>query len=290
MRMRESRRWNLIDKLLMYLQYPFVINALIVSILIALSSSLFGATLVLKRFSLAGTALSHVAFAAMSIATVLGLLNKMVLVLPVTLIVGAFLLRPHNGQISGDAVIGMVSVGSLAIGYLVMNVFAVSGNVSGDVCTTLFGSTSILTLSAHEVLLCVALSVLAVFAFVVFYNKIFTITFDEGFAKASGMKTGFIGFTVSAIISIIVVVSMELVGSLLVSAFIIFPALSAMRLCGSFKGVVALSAVISMMCSFLGVLVAILAGTPVGATIVVSDIIIFVICCLLRIVFRRKIL
>ena len=182
----------MIDKMIFYFQYPFVRYALIVGVLIALCSSLLGVTLVLKRFSFIGDGLSHVAFGAMAVASVLNFTNNMIFILPVTVICAVLLLRTgQNTKIKGDAVIAMISVGALAIGYLLMNLFATGPNLSGDVCSTLFGSTYILTLTKEQVLLCSVLSVIVVAVFVIFYNKIFCVTFDETFAKATGMKTDF---------------------------------------------------------------------------------------------------
>ena len=255
-----------------YWTFPFVRYALIVGVLIALCSSLFGVTLVLKRFSYLGDGLSHVAFGAMSVATVLHLADSMVLVLPVTILCAVLLLRGgQNAKIHGDAAIGMLSVGTLAFGYLVVNLFSASPNLSGDVCSTLFGSTSILTLTAEEVWLCAGLSVVVVALFVLFYHKIFAVTFDESFAQASGMGARRWQLLLAVIIAVIIVLAMNLVGSLLISALVIFPALAAMRVCRSFLGVTVCAAVFSVVGAAGGILVAILAGTPVGATIVAVD-------------------
>ena len=249
---------------------------MIVGVLIALCSSLLGVTLVLKRFSFIGDGLSHVAFGAMAIAAVLNLSSSMLLVLPVTVICAVLLLRTgQNTKIKGDAAIAMISVGALAVGYLIMNLFSTSTNLSGDVCSTLFGSTSILTLRPSEVWLCAVLSVVVVAAFALFYNKIFAITFDESFSRAVGTRTGIYNLVVAVIIAVIIVLAMNLVGSLLISALVIFPALSAMRLFRSFRSVTVCSAILSVACASLGILTAILAGTPVGSTIVTIDIIAF---------------
>ena len=267
------------EKLAMYLQYPFICYALIVGVLIALCSSLLGVTLVLKRFSFIGDGLSHVAFGAMAIAAVLNLTNEMLLVLPITVISAVLLLR--NGQkarIKGDAAIAMISVGALAFGYLIMNLFSTSSNLSGDVCSTLFGSTSILTLNKKEVWLCAVLSVLVVVIFILFYNKIFTVTFDEDFSTATGTKANAYNLLIAIVIAVIIVLAMNLVGSLLISALVIFPALSAMRLFKSFKSVTICSAVLSVICAFSGIIISILAGTPVGSTIVAVDVAVFAVC------------
>ncbi|MCR5788895.1 MAG: metal ABC transporter permease [Lachnospiraceae bacterium] len=270
-----------VDKLFEYFQYPFVRYALIVGVLIALCSSLLGVTLVLKRFSFIGDGLSHVAFGAISIAAVLQFSNEMVIVLPITVISAILLLRTgQNTRIKGDAAIAMISVGALAFGYLLMNLFSVSSNLSGDVCSTLFGSTSILTLTKGEVWACIILSALVVLLFVFFYNKIFAVTFDEEFSRASGTQTDRYNLMIAVIIAVIIVLAMNLVGSLLISALVIFPALSAMRIFKNFKAVTVCSAVLSVISAFSGIVISILAGTPVGSTIVAVDVAVFLICCI----------
>ena len=265
-----------LEKLALYWQYPFVRYALVVGVLISLCSSLLGVTLVLKRFSFIGDGLSHVAFGAMAVAAVCNLTNDMPLILLITIVSAILLLRTgQNAKINGDAAVAMVSVGSLAIGYLLMNLFSSSSNLSGDVCTTLFGSTSILTLTQTEVRLSVILSVLVVAAFVFFYHKVFAVTFDESFAAATGVRTGIYNLLIAVIIAVIIVLAMNLVGSLLISALVIFPALSAMRVFKSFRSVTICSAVLSVLCSALGILISVLAGTPVGSTIVAVDILVF---------------
>lgn len=262
----------MIETLQFYWTYPFVRYALVVGVLIALCSSLFGVTLVLKRFSYLGDGLSHVAFGAMSVATVLRLADTMLLVLPVTVVCAVLLLRGgRNAKIRGDAAVGMLSVGALAFGYLVVNLFSTSPNLSGDVCSTLFGSTSILTLTEEEVWLCAGLSVVVVALFVLLYQKIFAVTFDETFAQASGVNARRWQLLLTVIIAVIIVLAMYLVGSLLISALIIFPALAAMGVCRSFLGVTICAAVFSVVCAAAGILLAVLAGTPVGATIVAVD-------------------
>lgn len=268
------------EKLALYLEYPFVRYALIVGVLIALCSSLLGVTLVLKRLSFIGDGLSHVAFGAMAIAGVLGLSNDTMLVLPVTVACAVLLLRTgQNARIKGDAAIAMISVGALAFGYLLMNLFSTSANLSGDVCSTLFGSTSILTLTQDEVWLCAVLSVLVVLFFIFFYHRIFDVTFDEDFARTAGTKVDAYNLIIAITIAVIIVLAMNLVGSLLISALIIFPALSAMRLFKSFKAVTICSATISVAGAFSGIVISILGGTPVGATIVAVDVTVFFLCC-----------
>ena len=260
------------EKLALYWAYPFVRYALAVGVLIALCSSLLGVTLVLKRFSFIGDGLSHVAFGAMAVAAVLGLTDDMPLTLGITIVSAILLLRTgQNTKIKGDAAIAMISVGSLAIGYLLMNLFSTSSNLSGDVCSTLFGSTSILTLTRTEVRLCVVLSVIVAAIFILFYNKIFAVTFDESFAKAVGTKADRYNLLIAVTTAVVIVLAMNLVGSLLISALIIFPALSAMRVYQNFRAVTICSAVLSVCCAALGILISILAGTPAGSTIVAVD-------------------
>ncbi|MCR4594013.1 MAG: metal ABC transporter permease [Clostridiales bacterium] len=266
-------------QLIDYLGYPFVRYALIVGVLIALCSSLLGVTLVLKRFSFIGDGLSHVAFGAMTIAAVLNLTNNMLLILPITVLSAILLLRTgQNTKIKGDAAIAMISVGALAFGYLIMNIFSTSSNLSGDVCSTLFGSTSILTLTENEVWLCIALSLIVLIIYVLFYNKIFAVTFDENFSQSAGVRANAYNLLIAIVIAVIIVLAMNLVGSLLISALVIFPALSAMRIFRSFKSVVIFSAILSVICATSGIIISILAGTPVGSTIVAVDVFAFIVC------------
>ena len=269
---------NVFQQLEMYLRMPFVQYALIVGTLIALCSSLLGVTLVLKRFSFIGDGLSHVAFGAMAIAGVLHIMNEMLFVLPVTVVCAVLLLRTgQNAKIKGDAAIAMISVGALAVGYMLLNLFPTSSNVSSDVCTSLFGSTSILTLTQLEVWLCIGLSIAVMVIFLLFYNKIFAVTFDEDFARAAGVRAEAYNLLIAVVVAVIIVLAMNLVGSLLISALIIFPAVSAMRLFKSFKSVTVCSAILSVSCALIGMLVSILGSTPVGSTIVAVDIAAFLV-------------
>lgn len=269
---------SILDQLIYYLEYPFVRYALLVGVLIALCSSLLGVTLVLKRFSFIGDGLSHVAFGAMAIATLFELTSDMVIVMPITILAAILLLRTgQNTKVKGDAAIAMLSVGALAIGYLILNIFSTSTNISGDVCSTLFGSTSILTLTSQEVALCVIMSILVIVFFVVFYNRIFAVTFDENFMRATGAKVEIYNLMIAVITAIIIVLAMNLVGSLLITALLIFPALSAMRVIQSFKGVILYSAILSVIGAIVGMILSILASTPVGATIVAVDIVIYLV-------------
>ena len=273
---------DIFDTLSYYFQFPQVRYALIVGVLVALCASLLGVTLVLKRFSFIGDGLSHVAFGAMAIAGVLHITDDMLFVMPVTVLCAVLLLRTgRNARVKGDAAIAMISVGALAIGYLLLNLFSTSSNLSGDVCSTLFGSTSILTLTKTEVWLSVGLSLLVVAVFILFYNKIFAVTFDEGFARATGLPAAAYNLLIAVIIAVIIVLAMNLVGSLLISALVIFPALSAMRLFKSFRAVTICSAVLSVACAFSGIVISILAETPVGSTVVAVDIAAFGLFCLI---------
>lgn len=259
-----------------YLKYPFVQYAFITGVLIALCSSVLGVTLVLKRYSFMGDGLSHVAFGAMAVAAVLSVTDEMLIVLPVTVVTAVFLLRNgQNARMRGDAVLAMVSVGAMALGYLLLNLFSPSSNVSGDVCSSLFGSTSILTLSASDVAVCAVMSLLVLAVVVLFYHKIFAITFDETFARATGVNTGAYNLIIAVVTAVIIVLAMSLVGALLTSALIIFPALSAMRVFRSFCSVMICSAAVSVCCAALGILISIAASTPVGATIVLVDLVCF---------------
>ncbi len=267
---------NIIDTLTYYFSFSFVIYAMIVGILVALCSSLLGATLVLKRFSYIGDGLSHIAFGSIAVASVLNIADQNLLAFPVTALCAILLLRiGQNAKVNGDAAIAMLSVGSLAVGYLLLNVFSVSSNVSGDVCTTLFGSTSILTLTEADVITCIVLSIVVIIIFVVFYNKIFSVTFDETFAKATGINAPLYNLIIAIVIAAVIVVAMNLVGSLLVSALVVFPALSSMRIFHNFKSVIISSSIISVFCACMGILISIVYGTPVGSTIVTVNIVVF---------------
>ena len=278
----------MIEMLSLYFSYPFVRYAMIVGVLIALSSSLLGVSLVLKRFSFIGDGLSHVAFGAMAVATVLDVASDTAVVLPLTVLAAVFLLRTgQNAKLKGDAAIAMISVGALAFGYLVLNLFSKSANISGDVCSTLFGSTAILTLTRTDVQICVLMSVLVILIFLLFYHKIFAVTFDETFAQATGIRVGAYNLLIAVVTASVIVLAMKLVGSLLISALIIFPSLSAMRIFKSFRSVILASAVISVICASAGIFLSILASTPVGATVVCVNIAVFALASLAGTCLRR---
>jgi zinc transport system permease protein len=274
---------EIISSLGEYLQYPFVRRALIAGLLVALCSSLLGVTLVLRRFSLIGDGLSHVAFGAMAIAAVLNFTAPMPFVLVFTIIAAMLILSGGSHvKVKGDAATAMLSVGALSVGYLLMNVFKRSANVTGDVCTSLFGSTSILTLRSFDMWLTIGISIVIILLFVMFYNRIFAITFDEDFARASGLSARMGNLVMAAVVACVIVLAMNLVGALLVSALIVFPALTSMRLFGSFRDVVIGAAISSMICVVLGILIALLASTPVGPTVVAVNMLAYAFASLIR--------
>lgn len=268
---------SIVNVLVEYLNHPFIRYALIVGVLIALCSSLLGVTLVLKRYSFIGDGLSHVAFGALSIATVLRIYSDMLVVLPITIICAMLLLcSGRNSKIKGDSALAMISVGTLAAGYMLMNIFPASSNINGDVCGTLFGSNSILALSTADVWICAIMSVVVIAFYIFYYDKIFAITFDESFAETTGIRVKLYNLILSILCAVIIVLSMNLVGSLLTSALIVFPAVSAMRIFKSFKGVSICAAFFSVVCALTGIIISILASTPIGATIVVTELFAFI--------------
>lgn len=256
-----------------YLSYPFVRNALVAGVLISLCAALLGVPLVLRRLSFIGDGLSHVAFGAMAVAGVMNFADTMALSLPVTIVAALILMRSGRGaKMGGDAMLAMLSVGAMAAGYLVMNLKPSSSNVSGDVCTTLFGSVSILTLTTLDMWLSVGLSLAVCVLWLFSYHHIFDMTFDESYARASGAKVSLFNTVSAVVVAAVIVISMRLVGTLLVSSLLVVPAIAAMRVAKSFRSVCIVSAVFTVVCSLVGILVAVVAGTPVGSTIVAADI------------------
>ncbi|MCR4901060.1 MAG: metal ABC transporter permease [Treponema sp.] len=280
---------QIIETLKLYFSFTMVQYAFVAGIMIAASSSLLGVILVLKRFSYIGDGLSHTAFGAMAIASILKISSAtMLFVLPVTVICAVIILcAKENSKIKGDASVAMISVGALALGYFLMNIFSPPANLSGDVCTTLFGSTLILTLTKTDMILSVLISALVILFFVIFYNRIFAITFDEDFAFSSGTNTRLMNIIMAAVIAVIIVLAMNLVGTLLISALIIFPAVSSMQIFRSFKHVTIFACVLSVFCAIAGILTSVFAGTPVGSTIVIVDIAGFIICKLVGLALKR---
>ena len=254
--------------------------ALIVGILVSLCASLLGTVLVLRRYSLIGDGLSHAAFGAYAVAVTIKLVSDSFFTIPVTVLCAVFLLcMDKKRKVQSDSLIAMISVGALAFGYLVMNVFSTSANVSGDVCTTLFGSTSILTLTKGKVAVSVLISCVTIAAFVFFCNRIFSATFDPDFLRTEDRFAGIYDILVAVITAVVIVLAMNLVGSLLITAILVFPPLSAMRVMKSFKSTVIYSAALGAFSSFLGIMISIVLSTPVGATIVIIDIMIFALHC-----------
>ena len=267
----------MLARLITYFSYPFVRYAVIAGILISLCAGLLGVVLVLKRYAMIGDGLSHVAFGAMAVAAVAGL-APLVVAVPVTVVAAVLLLLAGERRlIKGDSAIAMLSAGSLAVGYLLLNLFPSSdtGSLSGDVCASLFGSTSMMTLSSADVWLCVGLSVAVLGFFLVFYRKIFAVTFDEAFAATSGVRVRLYHFLIAAVSGVVIVLAMKLVGALLISALVIFPALSAMRVFRSFRSVVLCSGILAVAGSLVGLLAALLLSTPTGASVAVVHILIF---------------
>ncbi len=268
----------MIENITYYFSFPFVRYAFFVGIMISVCSALFGVVLVLKRFSFLGDGLSHTSFGALAVATVLNVTNELLIVFPVTAVIAVILLKKgKNVKVKGDAALAMVSAGALAVGYMLLNLFPGGKNISGDICGTLFGATSILTLGKSDVTLCAVLSALVLLFFVVFYHKIFVVTFDESFAESRGISTNCYNTIIAVVTSVIIVVAMKLVGSLLISALIVFPALSAMRVFDSFKGTIICSVILALVSSALGIILSVLASTPVGPSIVIMNILFFII-------------
>jgi zinc transport system permease protein len=258
-----------------YFSYRFVRNALAVSVLIALCAALLGVVLILRRFSLIGDGLSHVAFGAATVAATFGIFD-LSLTLPVTIIAAVLILKSGGKRkIMGDAVIAMISAGALAIGYLILDAGGGAANLGGDVCTALFGSSAILSIDTGELIFTFSVTVILIALTVIFYHKLFSITFDERFSKATGTHTDAYNLGIAIVTAIVIVIGMKLAGALLMSALIVFPAMSAMRVCKSFKATLVTSSLIGVICAVFGVLLSMLLETPVGATIAAVDVLAF---------------
>ena len=275
--------------LIEYFSYPFVWYLLIVGVLVSLCAAIFGVVLILKRFSFIGDGLSHVAFGATAIATALSFTDNLLLVLPITVLCAVLLLKTgQHTRIKGDAAVAVISVGALALGYLILSLNpSSSANVAGDVCDSLFGSFAILVLTPFDVWSCVILSLVVIGLFILLYHKIFAVTFDEDFARAIGVCASLYNLFLAVITAVIIVLAMNLVGSLLISALIVFPALSAMFLFRSFKCVVLCSAVLSVICAVIGIFGSLMLATPIGPTIVVVDMLCFGLCFLAGKLFKK---
>lgn len=260
------------DILAEMLSFDFITRALLVGILISLCASLLGASLVLKRYSMIGDGLSHVGYGALAVAAALNLAPLQVAI-PVVIVTAFFLLRiSKNSKLNGDALIAIISCSALSVGMIVVSVF----EVNIDVNSYMFGS--ILALQKEDVLLSVISSVTVIVLYVLFYNKIFAVTFDESFSKATGIKTGLYNGLIALLTAVVTVVGMRLMGALLISGLIIFPSLSAMRICKSYRGVTVFSVIISVLCFITGLTVTFYLPVPTGACIVVTNLAAFLIC------------
>jgi zinc transport system permease protein len=271
--------------------YTFLVRAVIVGALVSICAALLGVSLVLKRYSMIGAGLSNVGFGSLAVATGLGM-APLAVSIPVVIAAAFLLLRlSENSKIKGDAAVALISTSSLAIGVIVISL---TTGMNTDVCNYLFGS--ILAMSKTDVYLSIALSITVMVLFILFYNKLFAITFDETFAKAGGIKTGLYNMLIALLTAVTIVLGMRLMGAMLISSLIIFPALSSMRVFKKFKSVTVCSALVSILCFFTGVVLSYVYATPTGASVVAINIIIFVLFWLVgimrdsgfKIVFRGK--
>lgn len=262
----------MVETLTQMFSYTFLVRAVIVGLLVSLCASLLGVSLVLKRYSMIGDGLSHVGFGTLAVATAAGL-APLAVSIPIVLLAAFLLLRiSENSKIKGDAAIALISTGSLAIGVIIISM---TTGMNTDVCNYMFGS--ILAMSKGDVYLSVALSIVVLVLFILFYNKIFSVTFDETFAKATGTNTGLFNMLIAFLTAITIVLGMRMMGAMLISSLIIFPALSAMRLCKKFKSVIICAAVISVICFFIGVVMSYIYATPTGASVVAVNIVVFLV-------------
>jgi zinc transport system permease protein len=251
--------------------YSFLVRAFIVGALVSVCAALLGVSLVLKRYSMIGDGLSHVGFGSLALATALNA-APLTVAIPIVIAAAFLLLRlSENSKIKGDAAVALISTGSLAIGVIIISQ---TTGMNTDVCNYLFGS--ILAMAKTDVYLSIALSVVVLVLFLLFYNKLFAITFDETFAKAAGIKTGLYNMLTALFTTLTIVLGMRIMGALLISSLIIFPALSSMRLFKKFKSVTFCSVVISILCFFIGVVISYIYATPTGASVVLINLIVFV--------------
>ena len=258
----------MLDLLKEMFSYPFMVRAILVGTIVALCSSLLGVSLVLKRYSMIGDGLSHVGFGALALATAL---NMAPLTVSIVVLAAFLLLRiSESSKIKGDAAIALISTGALAVGVMVISV---TTGMNTDVCNYLFGS--ILSMSQSDVNLSVVLSVILLVLFVLFYNRIFAVTFDESFAKATGTNAGLYNMLIALLTALIIVLGMRMMGALLITSLIVFPALTSMRLCTRFKAVIINSAIISVLCLWVGLTISYVYATPTGASTVLCNIIVF---------------
>lgn len=271
----------MIDLLTEMFSYPFMVRAIFVGTIVALCSSLLGVSLVLKRYSMIGDGLSHVGFGALAIATSMNMAPLTVSV-PVVVVAAFLLLRlSENSKIKGDAAIALISTGAMAIGVMVISM---TTGMNTDVCNYLFGS--ILSMSKSDVKLSVVLSVVVLVMFILFYNRIFSVTFDETFAKATGTNARLYNMVIALLTALIIVLGMRMMGTLLITSLIVFPAITSMRLCKNFKAVIVNSAIISVICLWVGLIISYVYATPTGASIVLCNIIVFFIYWFIQLVKR----
>lgn len=262
----------MIETLTEMFSYTFLVRAFVVGLLVSLCAALLGVSLVLKRYSMIGDGLSHVGFGSLAVATALNV-APLTVSIPVCVLAAFLLLRiSENGKIKGDAAIALISTSALAIGVVVISM---TTGMNTDVCNYLFGS--ILAMSKGDVYLSITLSIVVLTLFILFYNKIFAVTFDESFAKATGTKTGVYNMLIAFLTAITIVLGMRMMGALLISSLIIFPALTSMRLCKRFSSVTLCSAIISVICFFAGLVGSYLYATPTGASVVMVNIGVFLI-------------
>jgi zinc transport system permease protein len=271
-----------IDILLEMFSYTFLVRAVIVGLLVSLCAALLGVSLVLKRYSMIGDGLSHVGFGTLAVATAMNA-SPLTVSIPVVVMAAFMLLRiSENSKIKGDAAIALISTSSLAIGVVVISI---TTGMNTDVCNYMFGS--ILAMSKSDVILSIVLAIVVLILFVIFYNKIFAVTFDETFAQATGVKTGLYNMLIAFLTAITIVLGMRMMGALLISSLIIFPALTSMRVCKKFKSVTICSACVSVLCFFSGVVISYLQATPTGASVVIVNIIAFLLFWTANSIIRR---
>lgn len=256
--------FNLLKEML---EYPFMVRAFTAGTLIALCAALLGVSLVLKRYSMIGDGLSHVGFGALALATAL---NAAPMAVAIPIVVAASVLMlwiAQNSRVNGDAAIALISTGSMAVGVMIISM---TNGMNVDVYNYLFGS--ILSMSRGDVLLSTALSAVVLLLFILFYNRIFSVTFDENFARATGTNAGFLNVIIALLTALVIVLGMRMMGALLISALIVFPALTSMRICKTFRTVILNASVIAVLCLWIGLTLSYLFGTPSGASIVVCNI------------------
>lgn len=254
------------EKLVEMFSYPFMVRAILVGSLVSLCSALLGVSLVLKRYSMIGDGLSHVGFGALAIATAMNA-APLAVAIPIVILAAVLLLRiSGNSKIKGDAAIALISTGALAVGVMVISM---TTGMNTDVYNYMFGS--ILAMSSGDVELSIALSAAVLILYVIFYNKIFAITFDETFAQATGVKANLYNTLIAVLTAVTIVLGMRMMGALLISSLIIFPALTSMRVCKTFKSVIINSAIVSVICLFVGISISYLCATPAGASVVIVN-------------------